>query len=117
MIVLKDYPDVRIQDIRVWGNKEDKEELYRRLERDKKIIVRRSLVEIVEPPLIVTIVLGMIPALKAIYDWLKERKDKNIEVQVSLSDSRVITVKATNPDELKVLIQELAEGKQKTSSL
>jgi hypothetical protein len=110
-IVLESHSDIQIQDIRVWGDKEDKEELYRRLRKDKNIGIRLSLAEIVDPPLIFTITFGLISTLKIIHDFLKERKTKNIEVQISHRDGRVTTIKSTNPDELQVLIQELVEEK------
>ena len=98
-------------DIRVWGDEEDKEELYRRIERDKNIATRKIIAEIVDPPLIFTVVFGLINTLKIIYDFLKERKDKNVNVQISLPNGRVVSVKSTNADELQVLIQELEEEK------
>ena len=93
--------------IKVFGDREDKEELRRRIESDKSIVVRRGIAEILDPPYIVSIVVGMITALKLTYDFLKERKKKKIEVYVSLPNGRYVSVKSTNPDDLKVLIKEL----------
>lgn len=113
---MANYPNIRPRDIRVWGDKEDKEELYRRLERDDSVNIRLVIAEIVDPPLIFTVVFGLINTLKIIYDFLKERKNKNIEVQISYLDGRTITVKSNNPDELQILIKELAQTKQDSKS-
>jgi len=104
---LRNYPDIR-----VWGDKEDKEELYRRISKDKDIKVRKVLAEAVDPPLILSVVFGLIATLKIVHDFLRERKSKNIEVYIRLRDGRVISVKSTNPDELKVLVGELTKEKQ-----
>ena len=101
-----------MRNIRVWGDKKDKEELYNRLIEDKNVSIRKLLLEVIDPPLAFTVVFGLISSLKIIYDLLKEKKDKNIEVQISYSDGRVVTVKSTNPDKLRVLIQELTEKEE-----
>lgn len=111
MVELKNHADIR-----VWGDKEDKKEMYRRIERDENVRVRRILAESVDPPLILNVVIGLINALKIIHDFLKERKSKNIDIQISLRDGRVVSVKSTNPDKLQVLIRELAEEKLKSAS-
>ena len=101
----------RYPSIRVVGDREDKEELRRRIESNKNIVIRPTLAESLDPPLIVNIVVGLITALKITYDFLKERKKKKIEVYVSLPTGRYVSVKSTNPDDLKVLIEELEETK------
>ncbi|MEM3442757.1 MAG: hypothetical protein QXM86_02710 [Candidatus Bathyarchaeia archaeon] len=105
----------RYSDIRVWGDKEDKEELYKRLERDNSICIRRILAEAMDPPLIVSVVFGLINVLKIIHDFLKEKKDKHIEVMISYPDGRTFNITSVNPDKLQVLIQELAKSKENST--
>jgi hypothetical protein len=102
--------------IRVFGDREDKEELYRRIKRDKTIRVKPILAEVIDPPLILNIVLGMIDLLILVHDFLKERKSKNIEVQISLGDGKTISIKSTNPDKLQVVIKELTKAKGSSGS-
>lgn len=99
---MEKYPSIRI-----FADKEDEEELRHQIESDKNIVVRPTLAESLDPPLILNIVVGLIPVLILVYDLLKKRKKKKIEVYISLPDGRYISVKSTNPDELKVLINEL----------
>lgn len=96
-------------DIRVFGDSKDKEELYKRIKENKDIKSRRIFAEALEPPLILQIIFGTITALIAIYNFLKEKKEKNIKVGITLPDGRVLTIRATNADDLQILINELAE--------
>lgn len=70
---MEGYPSIR-----VFGDKEDKEELRRRIESNKNVVIRRTLVEVLDPPYIVSIVVGLITVLKITYDFLQDRKKRRL---------------------------------------
>lgn len=96
-------------DIRVWGDSEDKNEILNRIQENKDIYVRHIFAEALEPPLILHLFSGLVNALKLIYDFLKEKRKKKLKVQILLSDGRLISVNSTNFEDLNILIKELTE--------
>ena len=102
---------LRRDEIRVWGEAEDKEELYNLIIEREDMKIRRGFAEIIEPPLIINILSGLLNLLILLRNYLQGKREKNITVGITLSDGKIITITSKDFQELNIIIDELSHAR------
>jgi len=93
--------------VRIWGEAQDKDEIYNQILERGDINVTKIFAEIIDPPLILSITTGLLSILKLIYDYYKNKNKNKIKITFDLPDGRLITIDSKNFEELNVIIDEL----------
>jgi len=98
-------------EIRIWGESEDKEEFYNLLMEREDIVIRRGLAEAIGAPLIINMISGLLNIFKILRDFLKGKREKNLKIGITLSDGRIMTITSQDFQELNIIIDEYSQKK------